>query len=63
MVTDGSGLGADWFLDYIIVTNATLGVRTKFLYSSWFDSKSGYAHNLLPEGVDQDLVGSSLDCV
>ncbi|KAF5837533.1 hypothetical protein DUNSADRAFT_4226 [Dunaliella salina] len=54
VVSDGSGLGADWFLDDVLVTNTTFGTSTRFPYNNWFDSSNGFAHNLAPEGMEGD---------
>ena len=51
-------MAADWFLDYIVVTNATMGTRAKFPFHNWFDSKNGWAHTLSPEGMEADTVSA-----
>eukprot|EP00798_Chlamydomonas_sp_ICE-L_P018432 gene18432-24908_t len=55
IVCDGSGLGAGWHLDYIIVTNMSTGATAKFLYKDWVDDKKGWSHTLFPEGVTPNL--------
>uniref|UniRef100_A0A7S3VHN2 PLAT domain-containing protein n=1 Tax=Dunaliella tertiolecta TaxID=3047 RepID=A0A7S3VHN2_DUNTE len=54
VVSDGSGIGSDWFLDDVVVTNTTFGTSTRFPYNNWFDSSNGWAHNLAPEGMEGD---------
>ena len=56
-------MAADWFLDYIVVTNATLGTRAKFPFHNWFDSKNGWAHTLSPEGMEADTVSDFMNVV
>lgn len=60
VVSDGSSLGSDWFLDYVIVTNATLGTKVKFPFKNWLDTKNGLSHILAPEGMEGDTVGVGL---
>ncbi len=60
IVCDGSGLGAEWFLDYVSVTNSTTGEFAKFVYKGWFDDENGWSHLLLSEGTTVDQVRMSL---
>ena len=46
----GTGLGAAWHLDYILVTNSSTGASTRFTYREWFDDAHGWAATLFAEG-------------
>lgn len=46
MVCDGSGLGAAWHLDSIVVTNMVTQATARFEYKDWFDNKKGWSHTL-----------------
>lgn len=46
VVCNGSGLGAAWHLDHIVVTNLATLVSARFEYKDWFDAKKGWTHTL-----------------
>ena len=52
MAIDQSGVGADWHLDYIAVTNTKNGAHARFLCKNWLDGKSGRTRLLVAEGSE-----------
>ena len=56
VVVEAKGMGPDWFLDYVVVANATTGVTAKFPFANWFSAEKGWSHLLTPEGRQADTV-------
>jgi hypothetical protein len=44
--TDGSGIGADWFLDKVNIHCEKDNKDYFFLFGKWFDSKNGISHEI-----------------
>ena len=46
--TDGTGIGADWKLDWLAVVDPSSGTVLRFPCNAWFSREAGLVRDLLP---------------